>query len=99
MVQHTFSPDEVQLLSYASCNISRYFNLSGNMRVYHLAYTKIKMHGYQNCKYSCHNYLRFNRSSILPIIENLRICPGGENPKKSQKSRDLSESCQLSQIQ
>lgn len=57
------------------------------------------MHGYQNCKYSCHNYLRFNRSSILPIIENLRICPGGENPKKSQKSRDLSESCQLSQIQ
>ena len=33
--------------------------------------------------------LRFNRSSILPIKENLSICPGCENPKKPQNSRNL----------
>lgn len=33
--------------------------------------------------------LRFNRSSILPMKENLSIRPGCKNPKKPQNSRNL----------
>ena len=34
-------------------------------------------------------YLRFNRTSILPMEENLSIHPCCENPQKAQNSRNL----------